>query len=386
MKKPFQDILHRLGEFNPTHAFYNGSKTGKDNEDPRWSTSFKIRRTQKTSSALEDFICLVFVHDRNIKSLTTTATEIQDEDVSPFENTSKIPMEVVCFKLPQEEVIPIRRSARTHRAPNRLCLNVEVEEHSLRDLNEPTNYKAAMLDPKYDKWLDAMNAEMQFMKDNQVWCLVDLPLMVFTQTYMVDYEETFSPVADIRAIKIPIAIAAFYDYEIWLQSVKTYLRKCFAMKDLGEATFILGIKIYWDRSKRLIRLSQNACMDKILKRYRMDNSKHGSIMYAVRCTRPDVAFAQNITSHFQHNLGEPHWIALKTILKYLKYTKDMFLVYGGNPEAEHQVDCYCDARFKTNRDDIKSQTGYVFVLNRGAVDWKSSKQSPTLISSTEQNT
>ncbi|GKF46470.1 retrotransposon protein, putative, ty1-copia subclass [Tanacetum coccineum] len=110
-----------------------------------------------------------------------------------------------------------------------------------------------------------------------------------------------------------------------LQSVKSYLGKCFAMKDLWEAAFIFGIKIYRDRSKRLIGLSQSAYMDKILKRFTMDNSKHGyipmqerldlnkthgastpeevkrmqnvpyalvvgSIMYAVRCTRPDVAF------------------------------------------------------------------------------------------------
>ncbi|GJX21579.1 hypothetical protein Tco_0226024 [Tanacetum coccineum] len=41
------------GEVNPVHAYYNGSRTSKDNEDPCWSTSFKIRRTQKTSSALK---------------------------------------------------------------------------------------------------------------------------------------------------------------------------------------------------------------------------------------------------------------------------------------------------------------------------------------------
>ncbi|GJR18249.1 retrotransposon protein, putative, ty1-copia subclass [Tanacetum coccineum] len=176
-----------------------------------------------------------------------------------------------------------------------------------------------------------------------------------------------------------------------LQSVKDYLGKCFAIKDLGEEAFILGIKIYRDRSKRLIGLGQNAYMDKILKRYKMDNSKRGhipmkerldlnktqgastpkevkrmqnvpyasvvgSIMYAVRCTRPDVAFAQNITSRFQQNPGELHWTAVKNILKYLRNTKDMFLVYGGNPEAELRVDCYCDAGLETDRDDTKSQT------------------------------
>ncbi|GKF91292.1 hypothetical protein Tco_0274993, partial [Tanacetum coccineum] len=106
----------------------------------------------------------------------------------------------------------------------------------------------------------------------------------------------------------------------------------------------------------------------------------GSIMYAVRCTRPDVAFAQNITSRFQQNPCKLHWTAVKNILKYLRNTKDMFLVYGGNPKAELRVECYCDTGFETDRDDTKSRTGYVFILNGGAVDWKSSKQSTTVMS------
>ncbi|GJU63511.1 hypothetical protein Tco_1245346 [Tanacetum coccineum] len=89
----------------------------------------------------------------------------------------------------------------------------------------------------------------------------------------------------------------------------------------------------------------------------------GSIMYAVRCTRPDIAFTQNITSQFQQNPGELHWTAVKNILKYLRNTKDMFLVYGGNLEAKLRVDCYCNAGFDTDIDDMKSQTGYVFILN-----------------------
>ncbi|GJZ75357.1 hypothetical protein Tco_0639822 [Tanacetum coccineum] len=54
----------------------------------------------------------------------------------------------------------------------------------------------------------------------------------------------------------------------------------------------------------------------------------GSIMFAVRCTYPDVAFAQNMTSRFQQNLGELHWTTVKNIMKYLHNTKDMFLIYG----------------------------------------------------------
>ncbi|GJX82386.1 hypothetical protein Tco_0331867 [Tanacetum coccineum] len=75
--------------------------------------------------------------------------------------------------------------------------------------------------------------------------------------------------------------------------------------------------------------------------------------------------------------------AVNNTLKYLRNTKYMFLVYGGNPEAEIRVYCYCDAEFETDRDDTKSQTGYVFILNGGAVDWKSSKQSTTAMSTIE---
>nr|GFC80250.1 hypothetical protein [Tanacetum cinerariifolium] len=155
-----------------------------------------------------------------------------------------------------------------------------------------------------------------------------------------------------------------------LQSVKTYLGKYFAMKDLGEAAYILGIKIYRNRSKRLIGLCQSAYIEKILKRHCMENSKHGSIpmqeklklsksqgastpaemkrmqnvpyasaigsiMYAVRCTRPDVAFAQNITSDFNK----------------IQETFTGLL-----------VSCYTDAGYLTDADDLKSQTGYVEAL------------------------
>nr|GEV32088.1 hypothetical protein [Tanacetum cinerariifolium] len=246
----------------------------------------------------------------------------QEEDTQPSENTSEIHNEV---------------------APS------EVDPKMLKDFNEPPNYKAALSDPKFDKWLEAMNTKMQSMKDNQVWVLVDLPpngrsvwskwlfkkktymdgnvhtfktrlvAKGYTQTYGVNYGKTLSPVANIRAIRILLAIAVFYDYEIWQMNVKTAILK-------GEATYILGIKIIRDRSKRLIALSQSAYLEKILKRFWMENSKKGytpmiekpdyrksegaktpskvqrmqrvpnasaigSIMYAVRCTRPDVTFA-----------------------------------------------------------------------------------------------
>nr|GEU72925.1 hypothetical protein [Tanacetum cinerariifolium] len=114
---------------------------------------------------------------------------------------------------PQSDIIPIHRSTRTRHAPDRMCLYINDEVYKLGDLNEPDNYQDALLDPEFDKCGNAMNVEMQFMKDNDTY-KARLVAKGFTQTYGVDYEETFSPVADIRAIRILIAIAAFYDYEI----------------------------------------------------------------------------------------------------------------------------------------------------------------------------
>nr|GEZ63941.1 hypothetical protein [Tanacetum cinerariifolium] len=159
-----------------------------------------------------------------------------------------------------------------------------------------------------------------------------------------------------------------------LQSVKDYLGKCFAMKDLSEAASILGIKIYRNTLKQLIRLGQNAYMDKILKRYKMDNSRRGHIPMQEKL---DLNKTQGASTHkeVKRMKNIPYASAVGSII--------YVLVYGGNPKAELRVDCYCDVVFETDRDDTKSQTGYVFILNRGVVDRKSSKQSTTTMSAIE---
>jgi hypothetical protein len=126
-----------------------------------------------------------------------------------------------------------------------------------------------------------------------------------------------------------------------MESIKSTLRKSFLMKDLGEAAYILGIKIYRDRSKRLIGLSQDTYIDKILNWFNMQDSKKGflpmshvitlskkqcptdpdeqermraipyastigSIMYAMICTHPDVSYALSAMSRYQSNYGEAH--------------------------------------------------------------------------------
>nr|GEU79860.1 hypothetical protein [Tanacetum cinerariifolium] len=292
---------------------------------------------------------------------------IQEEDTHPSIDTSLNHKEDdLEIDEPQSDSVPIRRSTRTRHALDRMCLYVDAEEYELGDL--------MALQEKTD-----MDGVVHIYKAHLV-------AKGNTQTLGIDCEETFSPVADIRAIRILIAIAAYYDYEIWKMDVKIsflngYLNEeVYIEKPEGAAAYILGIKIYRDRSRRLIGLCQSAYIEKILKRYCMENSKResipmqeklklsksqgasthaelkrmqnipyasavGSIMYAVRCTRPDVAFAQNVTSRFQQNPGDLHWTTVKNILKYLRNTKDMFLVYGDDLKQELRVSCYIDAGY-----------------------------------------
>ncbi|KAL0307499.1 UNVERIFIED_CONTAM: Retrovirus-related Pol polyprotein from transposon TNT 1-94 [Sesamum angustifolium] len=200
-----------------------------------------------------------------------------------------------------------------------------------------------------------------------------------------------------------------------LGDTKSWLSTQFSMKDLGEASYILGVKIFRDRSKRMLGITQNSYVEKVLKRFKMEHSKRGfllmrhglklskkqspktdeelkkmldipyasaigSIKYAAQCTRPDIAYASSVTNRYPASVGEAHWTAVKTILKYLRRTKDVFLVYS---DGELILEGFSDASFQSDDDDAKSQSGFVFKLNGGVVAWKSSKQDTTVDSTME---
>ncbi|GKF34837.1 retrotransposon protein, putative, ty1-copia subclass, partial [Tanacetum coccineum] len=198
---------------------------------------------------------------------------IQEKDIQHSENTSEAHNEVAPIEVePQNVGVLIHRSARIPQVLDIYGYYVDIEEYELGDFNEPPNYKVALANPESDKWLEAINTEMQSMRDNQVWYLVDLPsngrtvrckwlfkkktdmddnvhtfkahlvAKGFTQTYGVDYGETFSPVGDIRAIRIFIAIFTFYDYEIWQIDVKT----TFLNGHLSEDVYMVQLEGFVD--------------------------------------------------------------------------------------------------------------------------------------------
>ena len=89
----------------------------------------------------------------------------------------------------------------------------------------------------------------------------------------------------------------------------------------------------------------------------------GYIKYVMLCTRYIVCLAMSLARGYKSDPGVDHWTAVKNILKYLKRTKDMFLIYGG--DKEFVVRSYIDACFDTDSDDSESQSGYI--LKVGAI-------------------
>ena len=195
-----------------------------------------------------------------------------------------------------------------------------------------------------------------------------------------------------------------------LHETKNFLSSNFDMKDLGDASYVLGIEIHRDRAQGVLGLSQKAYIEKMLKRYNMDKcntspvpiqmgdkfsqaqcpkndlerermnnvpyaSAVGSLMYAQVCTRPDLAFATGVFSRYQSNPGWAHWVGVKKALRYCQGTKDYMLTYRRSDNLE--VVGYSDADFAGCKDSMTSTSGYIFTFACGAISWKSSKQSVT---------
>ncbi|GKF50841.1 retrovirus-related pol polyprotein from transposon TNT 1-94 [Tanacetum coccineum] len=140
-----------------------------------------------------------------------------------------------------------------------------------------------------------------------------------------------------------------------INRLKAQLARKFEMKDLGPANKILGMQVHRDRVSRKIWLSQKSYVKNILQRFNMQDSTNvklsskmspssekermkmsrvpyalamGSLMFAMICTRPDIAHAVGVVSRYMAEPGREHWEAVKKILRYIKGTSDVALCFG----------------------------------------------------------
>ncbi|KAJ4720195.1 Retrovirus-related Pol polyprotein from transposon TNT 1-94 [Melia azedarach] len=201
-----------------------------------------------------------------------------------------------------------------------------------------------------------------------------------------------------------------------VQKLKDLLSVEFEMKDLGAARKILGMEIYRDRSKKKLFLSQKGYIQKILSRFGMSTAKPidtpsaanahlsvafapksveekeymsrvpytsavGSLMYAMVCTRPNLAQSVSVVSRFMGEPGKEHWQAVKRIFRYLKGTFDVGLIYRGDTQC--LVTGFSDSDYAGDVDSRRSMTGYVFTLGSSVVSWKATLQPTVTLSTTE---
>lgn len=198
-----------------------------------------------------------------------------------------------------------------------------------------------------------------------------------------------------------------------MEEIKNGLARFFELKDLGQARYCLGIEIQQAHGE--IKLSQGTCYRKytrdLLKKFNMNESKQvntpaeskvelpegchrekkdqkekpyreliGSLLYLAVATRPDLSFTVNRLAQFNESYQQIHWSAAKRVLRYLQGTSEYGLVYKRDGE---KILGYTDADYANYVIDRKSYSGYVFKLSGAAVSWRSQKQRPVVLSSTE---
>ncbi|KAL5538278.1 hypothetical protein UlMin_045948 [Ulmus minor] len=109
----------------------------------------------------------------------------------------------------------------------------------------------------------------------------------------------------------------------------------------------------------------------------------GSIMHTMVCTRPDLAYSASLVSRFMSNPGRGHWKAVKWILRYVKGTSDVGLLYKRCEGSGAKLMGYVDADYAGDLDKRRSLTGYFFTLFGCTVSWKAQLQPVVALSTTE---
>ena len=199
-----------------------------------------------------------------------------------------------------------------------------------------------------------------------------------------------------------------------VENLRQLLSSEFHMKDLGEAKKIHGMEIIRDRSKGVLYLSQRKYIEKVMKHFSMGDVKGvfnplashfklskklcqkkakeeqmvrisytsavGSVMYAMVCSRPNIANAVSLVSRYMFNMGKGHWEELKWLLRYLKCTSNVCLMFG---KDSSMLTRFCNSNSEGDLNARKSTSGFVFTLSGSAISWQSSLQDVVALSTTE---
>ena len=191
------------------------------------------------------------------------------------------------------------------------------------------------------------------------------------------------------------------------ERVKEMLMREFKMRDLGDLSWILGVKV--ERNEEKIELSQSAYINTILEKFGMKDSKPtstpfpykwenepneddkifeninlyqqivGSLIYLSNKTRPDIAYSVGILARRMSKPTEYFYGLSKRVMRYLSGTRELKLTYN----KVKPIAGFSDSSYADDKNDRMSTSGYVFMMNGGAISWRSSKQRSVALSSME---
>ena len=195
-----------------------------------------------------------------------------------------------------------------------------------------------------------------------------------------------------------------------IDQFKRAISERFNMKDLGALRWVLGMEVRRDLAARTLELSQTAYVDQVLERYGMakcqevgtpaegtltrlpkgeGSANHeymsvvGSLLYAAEVSRPDIAYPVRVLGRHLQASGREHMTAAKRVLRYLKGTRELGIVYGGSGANSLKMVGYSDADWAGDKETRRSTTAYVFMLAGGCVSWGSKLQPTVALSSAE---
>jgi hypothetical protein len=199
-----------------------------------------------------------------------------------------------------------------------------------------------------------------------------------------------------------------------LQDFKKALMARYEMKDLGEISWFLGIRVLRDRPSRKLWLCQDSYVDKIAGKFNQKESellvhtplavdnlvpyegtasaaaihgyqqKIGSLLYAAVNTRPDVARTCSRLAEFARNPSPAHHLAADRAIAYLYQTRGYAIQFSGDTiDTDQMIIRASDASFADDPNTRHSSQGYILKLFGGPVDWKATKQNHVMKSSTD---
>ena len=197
-----------------------------------------------------------------------------------------------------------------------------------------------------------------------------------------------------------------------MKRVKEELSAKFDIKDLGKLSYFLGILITQYQEKKETWMGQPMYTERLLNKMGMSDCKPvktpmspgnhlmktaedeeatdcesyqslvGSLMYLATCTRPDIAYAVGTLARFSSKPNQTHWVAAKRVLRYLKGTANLGIIFSGGDEPGSCVG-YSDADWAGDKEDRRSTSGYIFQIAGGPVSWRSRKQDTVALSTAE---